>query len=71
MRPLEQVGIQRKGERQLSIAPVGEWDQQYKPGIRALVEELGKALRGESHRLPSLTEGVKLMNDIRLMFDLE
>lgn len=68
MRPLEQLGIQNKGERHITNSPQDEWDKECKPGIRALVEELGKALRGEENRLPTLGDGVALMQLIQRIF---
>lgn len=69
MRPLEQLGVQNKGDRHLTISPPDEWDQQCKPGIRGLVEELGKVLREEDHRLPTLSEGIKVMKLIQRIFE--
>lgn len=68
LKPLEQAGIQRKGERRVTTVPQTEWDTECKPGIRALVEELGKVLRGEPHRLPTLAAGVDCMRVIESMF---
>ena len=68
MRPLEQLAIQRKGSRQVTPFPPNEWDAHCKPGIRAIVEELARAVLGEPHRLPTLSEGVKVMRLIERIF---
>lgn len=70
LKPLEQLGIQKRGERAVTTIPQTEWDARCKPGIRAIVEELSRALHGESHRLPSLSEGVRLMRLIEEIFRL-
>lgn len=68
MRPIEQGGIQKAGQRQLELFPPDERDSWCKPGIFMLVEEFGKALRNESHRLPYFDEGVALMQLIEELF---
>jgi predicted dehydrogenase len=68
LKPLEMLSIQNRGERQSISVPVDILDTEFKPGLRRMLEELYKAVIKEEHRLPPLSEGIKLMNLIERMF---
>ena len=61
MRPLEQAVSQVYKSRENITVEVHHWDKEFKPGLRKQAEEAVRAVRGESHDLPSLEEGVETM----------
>lgn len=69
LRPLELLSSQKKGERHLHEHAKHQFDVDCKPGIRALCEELSKAVNGRPHHLPSLATGYELMTLIQSIYE--
>lgn len=70
MRPLEQVTVQRYGERRnepLDIEPV---DTQYKPGLLYQAQQTLRTARGESAELADLSEALKSMELVARIFNI-
>lgn len=61
MRPLEKLGIQRRGERRLSEAPADAIDTDFKPGLRHQAEQVIEALEGRPTTLAPLDEATRSM----------
>lgn len=61
LRPMEQLGIQRRGERRLTSSAPDPIDTEFKPGLRFQAEQLIAALKGREHRLASLAEANRSM----------
>ena len=68
MRPLEQAVSQVYKSRENITVEVHHWDKEFKPGLRKQAEEAVRAVRGESHDLPSLEEGVETMKLVSLIY---
>jgi predicted dehydrogenase len=68
MRPLEQATVQTYGSRRHELLPVHEWDSNFKPGLRLQVQEAIKALRGETHCLPSIEEALESMQLVHAIY---
>ena len=68
MRPLEQLGRQKRGERRLDPQPAHEWDTAFKAGFRVQAEKAVAAARGEATDLPTLDEGVETMRLVSHVF---
>ncbi len=67
MRPLEKLGIQRRGERQLMELELGAIDRDYKPGLRHQAEQIVRFLAEKESSLATIDEAarsVKLCADI-------
>jgi hypothetical protein len=61
LRPLEKLGIQRRGERQLAEVAAEAIDRDYKPGLRHQAEQLiGFLTKGET-TLASVEQGARSM----------
>ena len=61
MRPLEQLGVQRRGERRLTAVDPDPIDSEFKPGLRHMAEQLVAALGGAPTSLASLDEATRSM----------
>lgn len=61
LRPLERLGIQRRGERRLTDIPADPIDSDFKPGLRWQAEQLLHALAGRDHGLATLAEATRSM----------
>jgi predicted dehydrogenase len=68
MRPVETLSQQVYGSRKLEPLEIHPWDSQFKPGLRAQAEECVKALRGQAHSLPTLTESFETMQLIHQLY---
>lgn len=68
MRPLEQLGVQRRGERKLDPQPIDTQDTSFKAGFRAQAEKAVAAVRGKATDLPTLREGIESMHLVRRIF---
>lgn len=61
MRPLEKLGIQRRGERRLTEAPADAIDTEFKPGLRHQAEQIVELLQGRLTSLATLEEATRTM----------
>jgi len=61
MRPLERLGIQRRGEFRLMETPPDAIDTEYKPGLHFQAEQLVAAVRGTENSLASLEDSTRSM----------
>jgi predicted dehydrogenase len=61
MRPLEKLGIQRRGERRLTEAPADAIDTELKPGLRYQAEQIVELLQGRPTSLATLDEATRSM----------
>lgn len=61
LRPLEKLGIQRRGERQLAEVAVDAIDRDYKPGLRHQAEQLIRLLASSETTLVSVEEAARSM----------
>lgn len=61
MRPLEKLGIQRRGERRLIDAPADAIDTEFKPGLRHQAEQIVELLEGRPSSLATLDEATRSM----------
>lgn len=68
LRPLEQASCQPYGTRKAEPVPINVWDTKFKAGLRAQAEEAVKAVRGESHLLPTLAEAMKSMHLVAVIY---
>lgn len=68
LRPLEQAFTQKYKSRKNEVMQSHPWDVQFKPGLRLQAEEALKAVRGETHNLPTLEDGLKTMNLIKKIY---
>lgn len=67
MRPLESLGIQRRGERRLTPTPLDSIDTAFKPGLRHQAEQLVLSLALQRTALATLadaTQSMRLCADI-------
>ena len=68
MRPLEQLGVQRRGERRLEPQAIHEWDTVFKAGFRLQAEKAVAAALGRSTDLPTLEDGLETMRLVKRIF---
>jgi predicted dehydrogenase len=68
MRPLEQLGVQKRGERRLDPQPLHEWDAAFKAGFRVQAEKAVAAALGRTTDLPTLDEGLETMRLVSRVF---
>jgi predicted dehydrogenase len=68
LRPLENLSEQPYGSRKLDPIAGSEWDQSFKAGVRQQAEEAIRSLKGESHNLPSLEEGLNTMRLVQAIY---
>jgi predicted dehydrogenase len=61
MRPLEKLGIQRRGERRLTDAAADCMDTEFKPGLRHQAEQVIEALEGRIANLATLNDATRSM----------
>lgn len=61
LRPLEKLGIQRRGERRLTELAPAPVDTEFKPGLRHQAEQIVAALSGANIDLASLHEATRSM----------
>jgi len=61
MRPLEQLGVQRRGERRLTAMPPDSIDAEFKPGLRHMAEQVIDHLSGRTSTLATLDEATRSM----------
>jgi predicted dehydrogenase len=61
MRPLERLGIQRRGDRRLAEQPADPVDTAFKPGLRYQAEQLIKVLEGKPPALATLADAAYSM----------
>ena len=70
MRPLEQVSVQRYGERSSEALDIDPVDTQYKPGLLFQAQQTIRAARGEPAELPDLAEALKSMELVARIFNM-
>lgn len=70
MRPLEQVSVQRYGERRSASLDIDPVDSQYKPGLLYQAQQLLGAARGEPAELADLGEALKSMELVARIFNM-
>ena len=70
MRPLEHATLQMYGSRKNEPLPLGDWDTQFKPGLRQQSQESFRAVKGEVHGLPTLQEGFETMKLIHQIYQV-
>jgi hypothetical protein len=68
MRPLEQLGVQRRGERRLEPEVAHERDAAFKAGFRLQAENAVAETLGRSADLPTLREGIESMRLVERIF---
>ena len=68
LRPLEQLGVQARGERQLQLQPVHVRDIEFKAGFRLQAEKAVKAALGGLTDLPTLRDGIESMRLVGRIF---
>lgn len=61
LRPLESLAVQRRGERQQTVAQPDRVDTDYKPGLLYQAEQLVAALAGRPFSLATLSEATRSM----------
>lgn len=61
MRPLEKLGIQRRGERRLTEVPGDPLDADFKPGLYHQAEQVVRLLGGQDSTLATLAEATRSM----------
>lgn len=71
MRPLEKLCIQRRGERQLTDAPVNLIDSEFKPGLLWQAQQAIKMITGSPHELASLAEATRAMSLVAEIYGLQ
>lgn len=74
MRPLEKLGIQRRGERRLTEVEPDIIDSEFKPGLRYQAEQILNLLEGKQFALATLesaTKSMKLCASIYGLLNLE
>ena len=69
MRPLEQLGLQRRGERKLAAQPIDPRDTAFKAGFRLQAEKAVEATLGRQTDLPSLREALESMRLVSRIFE--
>jgi predicted dehydrogenase len=68
MRPLEQLGVQRRGERRLEPEAAHQRDAAFKAGFRLQAENAVAAALGRTADLPTLREGIESMRLVERVF---
>jgi predicted dehydrogenase len=68
LRPLEQASFQDYGSRKSEPLAVDDSDKQYKPGLYAQAREVLRAVRGERHALPSVSDGLASMRIVERIY---
>jgi predicted dehydrogenase len=70
LRPIEQLGLQPAGSRQVQLQPSDPLDQQFKPGLLRQAQAAMQAARGEATTLPTLAEANRSMALVASIYDL-
>ena len=70
MRPLEQVSVQLRGERKVTVLEVDPDDVAFKPGLRYQARQAVAVVRGEAHNLPTLHDSWQSMTLVARIFGL-
>ncbi len=68
MRPLEQLGLQKRGERRLEPQAVHEWDTAFKAGFRLQAQKAAAAALGQPTDLPTLDDALQSMRLVERIF---
>jgi len=68
MRPLESLGLQRRGERKLEPQPADPRDSAFKAGFRVQAEKAVDAALGGPSDLPTLRDGLESMRLVSRIF---
>lgn len=68
MRPLESAVFQTASDRTHHPVEKHSWDTKFKPGFRLQAEQVVSALRGQSHTLPDIHEGLRTMQLVHDIF---
>jgi predicted dehydrogenase len=68
MRPLEQLGVQPRGERRLAPQVAHEHDTVFKAGFRVQAEKAVAATLGDATDLPTLRDGIESMRLVGRIF---
>lgn len=70
LRPLEELRTQEYKSRKSILQDVNSWDIDFKPGLRLQAEEVLKVLKGESHQLPTIKDGLITMELINKIYEI-
>ena len=70
LRPIEQLGLQHAGSRQVQFQPADPLDQQFKPGLLRQAQAVIQAARGEVTALPTLAEANRSMALVASIYGL-
>jgi predicted dehydrogenase len=68
MRPLEKASFQIAGKRVLEQIDTGDWDVQFKPGLRRQAELAVQAALGADTELPTLSDALESMRLTRAIY---
>jgi predicted dehydrogenase len=68
LRPLEHATYQDYGSRKMEPMESHDWDNSFKPGLRVQAEEALRAVRNESHRLPTLEQALESMKVVHRIY---
>lgn len=70
MRPLENLTIQRRGERRFAEIATDAADTDFKPGLYLQAQQIVAAARGEAVGLPTLEDATRSMRLVARIYDL-
>tara|TARA_B100000674_G_scaffold62902_1_gene43590 strand:+ start:13435 stop:14388 length:954 start_codon:yes stop_codon:yes gene_type:complete len=70
LRPIEQLGVQKAGERHLKQEATDSIDQDFKPGLRRQADAAICAVQGKEHKLPTIAEANKSMNIVEAIYGM-
>ncbi|MHB8799682.1 MAG: Gfo/Idh/MocA family protein [Thermoanaerobaculia bacterium] len=70
MRPLERLGVQRRGERGTTEATPEQLDLDFKPGLRWQAEQIVRAMSGETADLATLADATRSMTLCAALYGL-
>jgi predicted dehydrogenase len=68
LRPLEQAGIQNRGERKIQLLEQHAWDQKFKPGFRLQAQEAVAAAFGDPTQAITLADAFETMLLVQAIF---
>lgn len=69
LRPLEQIGFQRRGERKLTTIAPSQDDVDFKPGLRYQADQFIAAVRGGDADLATLADATATMRLVARIYD--